>query len=546
MDNEMKDKLQVNTDDIPELDMDVLDEVSADANPGQEQVDAAQTADEKLPEIDMEAIEFIFDENDEKVQLFEEEEFDADTLSIFERDKESLIPEDLDDDDDDLVFVDAISVRDRRKINKIHMNEVPDYDDIDQMKTKRRSRDESEVKKERSIAFAKKNIAFIGIGILIIIVIICGIATGVKKFKANHSEVPTVSSDSEAYQVEAQEAINELMTSYFTAVADNDISALKDMLSPTYDNEFTYINILSEYVDAYENVVCYAKDGMEEGDYIVAVYYEMKYAKVKDTAPGMQFFYVETNQDGDLYINNLYSQHNLTYKESEVDPSIENLISSYRTEADMASLIEQVQTGYDEAISSNDNLKEMIEVTIPEALADWYASMESYLAVQEEEPLIPDDETTTPEDPVDTTPEQTTTDTNVSEASGTVYATDLINIRQSPSTDAEVLASATFGSELTRIGVTEDGWTKIKTGNVVGYVKTEFVSESKPSAAAGTVITLKESLNLRSGKDENSELVTTVPAGTSVKVVEPDSSGWTKVDYNGKTGYIRTDLLTAN
>lgn len=575
MNNEFKDNVKVNIDDIPELDLDVLDDIVSEAVSSEvlseeitaetSEATAAVEAPEEifepsvsfndglqeepsetpLPEIDMEVIDFIFDETDKQVQLFEEEEFDADTLSIFDRDEASAQLDEFDDDDEDLVFVDAISVRDRRKINKIHMNERPAYEEVDQMKTRRRSHDESEVKKERSIAFAKKNIVFIGIGILVLVIIIGAISVGVRKFKETHSGVPTVSTDSEAYQVADQEAINALMTDYFTALADHDTYVLKESVSPAYDNELAYNSIVSDYVDAYENIACYAKEGLEEDDYLVAVYYEMKYSKVRATAPGMQFFYVEKNQDGDLYINNIYSQHNLTYRESETDPSIENLISSYRGEADMVSLIDQVQSGYDEAISSNDNLKEMIEVTIPAALEDWYASMEEYLNVQDEEVVVPDGDNepvTQPEDEPATQPE----DTGVSEASGTVYATDLINIRQSPSTDSEVLASATFGSDLKRIGVTEDGWTKIKTGDVTGYVKSEFVSESKPSPKEGVVITLKESLNLRAGKDEGAELVDTVPAGISVKVLEPDSNGWTKVDYNGKTGYIRSDLLTAN
>lgn len=528
MDTEMKNNEKLNIDDIPELNLDVLDEIATD--------------EVALPEIDMEVIEYIFDEADKNVQLFEEEEFDADTLAIFDQGDADLLAQDELNDDDDLVFVDAISVRDRRKINKIHMHDGPEAPDLEPMKTRRRSHDKSEVKKERSIAFAKKNIVVIGIGILILLIIIGAISVGVRKFKENHSSVPSISAGSEAYQVEAQEAINKMITDYFTALADHDTYVLKEVLSPVYDNELLYNGIVSDYVDGYENVTCYAKEGLEEGDYLVAVYYEMKYSKVRTVAPGMQFFYVKTDQDNELYIDNVYCQHNLIYKESETDPNIENLLSSFRAEPDLATMIEKVQSDYDDAISSNSNLKEMVEVIIPEALKDWYTSMESYLDIQEEEPVIDQEEPGDTETEVPQVPE----DDGVTEASGTVYVTDLINIRKSPSTDAEVLASATFGSDLKRIGVTEDGWTKIKTGDIVGYVKSEFVSESKPSLSAGVVVTLKESLNLRSGKDENSDLIETVPAGTSVKVVEPDSSGWTKVDYNGKTGYIRTDLLTAN
>lgn len=43
-----------------------------------------------------------------------------------------------------------------------------------------------------------------------------------------------------------------------------------------------------------------------------------------------------------------------------------------------------------------------------------------------------------------------------------------------------VLASALQGSELRQLAVTSDGWSKVKTGDIVGYVKTEYVTTQHP------------------------------------------------------------------
>ena len=527
MDKENKNLNNENIDEIPDLNLEILDELVQEEKP-------------QVPEVE----DLIFDESD-KINLFDDPEEEDEIVSILDE-IESDLPSAADEDDDDLIFVDAVSVRDRRKIADIKITEVPENIEVEKKKTRRRTHDVNEIKTERFTAFARKNIAFIGIGILVLVIIIGGIAVGVKKYKENHSTVPKTSASEEAYQVEAQEAINELMNSYFVAVADNDTYTLNQILNPVFDNEMEYFRIMSEYVDKYENIVCYATDGMEDGEYIVAVYYELKYDKIKDAAPGMQYFYVATNTDGDLYINNLYSQHNLNYTESLPNSEIVNLMSAYQISPDMQSIMTQVQTNYDAALASNEELKEMVEVTLPVALADWRTTMEAYLSVQEG--LLGEGSEGTGEGTVTDEPvvDEPATEVTETESTGTVYATDSVKIRQSPSTDAEVLASVTYGAELTSLAQTEDGWTKIKTGDITGYIKSEYLSTEKPAGtgvSAGTSITVSETVNVRADMSETAEKVTVVLGGEMVQVLEPDNNGWTKVQYGGVTGYIRTDLL---
>ena len=45
----------------------------------------------------------------------------------------------------------------------------------------------------------------------------------------------------------------------------------------------------------------------------------MKFKDVDTVAPGLDFFYVRTNEDGSVYIDNLYSQYNLKIKENALD-----------------------------------------------------------------------------------------------------------------------------------------------------------------------------------------------------------------------------------
>ena len=76
-----------------------------------------------------------------------------------------------------------------------------------------------------------------------------------------------------------------------------------------------------------------------------------------------------------------------------------------------------------------------------------------------------------------TQPDQTqVADTTEVEQKAWVYATETMNIRQEPNEQSAVLASAFQGSELRQLAVTANGWVKVKTGDIVGYVKSEYIT----------------------------------------------------------------------
>ena len=87
-----------------------------------------------------------------------------------------------------------------------------------------------------------------------------------------------------------------------------------------------------------------------------------------------------------------------------------------------------------------------------------------------------------------------------------------------------------------------------------GYIKSEFLSTTAPEnnsegtaaqngLTEGTVITLSSTTNIRSAMSETADKVGVAYMGEKVKVVMSYAEGWTKVTWNGKTGYVKTDLL---
>ncbi len=127
------------------------------------------------------------------------------------------------------------------------------------------------------------------------------------------------------YEVDAHAEVNTLIQQYYTAYAAGDVATLSTLATPVSANEQSYISMFSQYVDEYRNIKCYTKPGLDEKSYLVSVSMEIKFTGVDTLAPGLDFFYVRTNESGALYIDNLYCQYNLANQENALDTSVQNL-----------------------------------------------------------------------------------------------------------------------------------------------------------------------------------------------------------------------------
>lgn len=67
-----------------------------------------------------------------------------------------------------------------------------------------------------------------------------------------------------------------------------------------------------------------------------------------------------------------------------------------------------------------------------------------------------------------------------SEVSETVYATGSVNVRTGPSTDYEKIGKLKWGESVTRIGVGDNGWSKVSYNDDVAYISSKYLSTSKP------------------------------------------------------------------
>lgn len=416
-------------------------------------------------------------------------------------------------------------------------------------------------KKENEVLrFIREHIRYFAAGALVVVLIL--VLAMCAKPKGSDSDVVVNATEStqateEAYQVDANENINALITQYYTAYAAGDVTTLSSIATPISANEQSYIGLFSQYVDEYQNIKCYTKTGLDENSYLVSVSMEIKFTGVDTTAPGLDFFYVRTNDDGSLYIDNLYSQYNLANQENALDTSIQNLIGQFESESDVMALQSEVQTRYDEALAADENLTNMIQTTIPAAIKDWVSQMAAQAATEQTEAA----EAT--EQPETEQPQETEQQEEIIQQTDTLATKDRVNVRAAADVESEKLGTLDQGTVVTRTAIAGD-WSVIDYNGTAGYVKNEFLTYDLPdttadsnsdssadnsdstnaaSIAEGTVIMLENTTNIRSGMSEDSSKVGTAYAGEKVTVVMSYAEGWTKVKWNGETGYIKTSLL---
>lgn len=231
--------------------------------------------------------------------------------------------------------------------------------------------------------FCAENKKYVGVAgvlvgfILILIVVVAGGNNGRQSNTEAGSQTEISVKDFEFekdYTNDAKDDISTLLADYYKAYVGDDLDTLGKLATPMSDNEKSYIGVVSQYYESVNDITPYTKNGLKKGSYFVSVKNSIKFTGVDTQAPTLDFFYIETGKDGKLFINNVYSNFNRTYCENELDDDIMELISKYTASSEFADLHEEVQKEYEQALSTDANLKTMLETTLTGAIKQWYTS----------------------------------------------------------------------------------------------------------------------------------------------------------------------------
>ena len=342
---------------------------------------------------------------------------------------------------------------------------------------------------------------------------------------------------------EASPEITELFNTYYTAMVEGDTETMTQMVYYLDTTEILRAAETSKYIESYPPLEIYTKAGPREGTYIAYVYADLKFYDYDKPVPGMRTYYVCTDEDGQLYIN----------EDGEESESELHYMREIQLQADVVDLNNKAAVAYNDMIAEDKtladflvNLADEIEKNVGETLARAEGS-------EEIEGEDEDSDATESEDA--NAPEVVVTK---------VKTTDVVNIRTSDSETADKLGKAAVGDEFKLLETKGNGWSKIESNGKEAYIKSDFLEPSETETASadneedtstqqadseqtaptttGTV-TVKETVRIRAGASETSEKIATAYEGDKLDVIMKQADGWTKIKYNGKTAYVKSDYV---
>lgn len=346
---------------------------------------------------------------------------------------------------------------------------------------------------------------------------------------------PSLALSSEPLEENSYAAVNELMSAFYTALADGDIEKIKTFKENCTDKEILTYEERSRFTESYDDLACFTKPGMEDGSYFVYVSYNVKIKDINTKAPGLKPWYVYPAEDGSL-------------KVKAVDEE-ENIYAAFKlvtVQDDVVDLFNKIDVSYKEAIASDEALSAFIEEfpsQINKSVGVALAQLETQDEQESESQSQPQAEEAGGEEPegADAGNEEQPQNQTVNQ---TVRATATVNVRSSDSEEADKIGKAQTGAQMTRIEERVNGWSKVIFDGKEAYVKSDYlevVSEETTEGPVGSV-KAKTNVNVRNAASQEADKLGTAQAGVSYDLLE-DQGEWFKIRYNGQVGFVKAEYF---
>ncbi|MCR5251046.1 MAG: SH3 domain-containing protein [Lachnospiraceae bacterium] len=331
---------------------------------------------------------------------------------------------------------------------------------------------------------------------------------------------------------------------YFKAREENDIETYRMMRSFTDSLEQAKLEAKSEYIEAYRNLHCYTKKGPYDNSWMVYVSYDLKLKEWEQTAPALETLVVcrkevpeGSETPGELYV---YS--------GSFDENVVEYIRTVTAQQDVVDLFKHVDTQYQEVMDADPEYEEYMS-SLKQLIRDGVGVR---LAAAAEGNDVSDG-STAKEEPTPT-PEEKEGEENTEEEEEEeivaaapvefeVEATNYVNVRASDSQNADRLGSVNPGTKLTCKEQLANGWSHVIFEGKDAYIKSDYLAVVGGSdVKTQGKVQATSTVNIRAKADTNSDILGTAYSGTSFDLVE-ETEGWTKILYNGKEAYIKSDYV---
>ena len=143
--------------------------------------------------------------------------------------------------------------------------------------------------------------------------------------------------------------VEEFIKTYYAALAEGDMDTVLSLRSYTDDTERIKMLKKSNYVDKYENIITYTKEGPIDNSYIAYVYYEVKFNEIDTLAPALSSLYLVPDETKGFKI-----------WAGDFDEYAAKYIVEVSAQEDADTLFSKVEVKYSEAIEADENLNKFL------------------------------------------------------------------------------------------------------------------------------------------------------------------------------------------
>ena len=141
------------------------------------------------------------------------------------------------------------------------------------------------------------------------------------------------------------------------------------------------------------------------------------------------------------------------------------------------------------------------------------------------------------------------TSSGSTDGSASAQTNEDVHLREGRGTNYRSLGVIANGTAITVTDTSVSDWYGVTVNGKSGYMFSEYItmngsnSGSTDSSASSDTMRTTAYLNLRSGTGTDTNVLTVIPEGASVTVLEKTTSEWYKVSYGSRTGYVFTEYL---
>ena len=350
--------------------------------------------------------------------------------------------------------------------------------------------------------------------------------------------------------------IDELFETYFKCLLEQDEDGLKTIMVKPYDKK--RLKKESRNIQEYQNIKCYYKEGLLDGTYLVYVYNEVLFNNIETAAPSMVRYYVCTNEDGKLYINNGKADGEIGAWIDEVESSDfvqklfkdvnESLVKAGEADENLQTILDNLSGKTEETESETEAKPEETEATEESQdveVTEGESKEDETEAVTEKESVKESDQET---EETKKSASKKKSYTKYKEPK-TRYAQENLNIRKKASADSKRVGKLTAGDKCTVVGYTGD-WYVINYKDGVAYIKKDLLGKKKPKVVDDSKVfserndkvTATETVVVRKKPSTSAETWGVVLQDSEVTRTGYNST-WTRIKYDGHTGYVSSKYV---